>query len=157
MVEPSRAERELLAVLRDVLEEVDPVPAGLADAARAALSWRTVDAELAELVADSALEQAGVRSTRAPRLLTFTAAETTLVVEVAAPTPPAQAGRRLIGQIVAPRAVEVEVRHSDGSLTVTADEYGRFRAEPVPPGPISLACRFPGTEIADVVTSWVVI
>lgn len=145
-VEP--ADRELLTVLRGVLEETDPVPAPLVEAAQASFTWRTVDAELAELTADSVLDGAAVRSAEAPRLLTFTAGAISLVLEVV--------GRRLMGQIVGPRPEEVEIRHAGGSLTVPADDYGRFRAAPVPPGPISLACRFAGSR-RPIVTSWVTV
>jgi hypothetical protein len=154
MTEFEPADRELLALLRDVLEETDPVPSPLVDAAQAGFTWRTVDAELAELTADSVLEGAAVRSTEAPRLLTFTAGAVSLVVEVAGPTRVGDVARRLIGQIVGPRPEEVEVRHADGSLTVPTDDYGRFRAAPVPPGPISLALRFAGKR-RPLVTSWV--
>ena len=155
MAEQSPAERELLTILRDVIEETDSVPAALVGAAQASFTWRTVDAELAELTSDSALDTAAVRSTRAPRLLTFTAGETTLVVEVAPLAAGQDAERRLVGQLVAPRPAQVEVRHSTGSFTVPADELGRFRAEPVPAGPISLACRFAAAGEPTIVTSWV--
>jgi hypothetical protein len=151
------ADRELLAHVRDMFDETDPVPEFLVDAARATFTWRTIDAELAELTGDSLLESAAVRSSRAPRLLTFTAEATTLVVEVAEHIRGAGLGRRLLGQILSPRSAEVEVRHSEGSLSVTADEFGRFRAEAVPPGPISLACRFGGALKPQLVTSWVTI
>ena len=42
------------AELRALFARVDPVPPLLDDAARAAFTWRTVDAELAELMRDSA-------------------------------------------------------------------------------------------------------
>ena len=155
MAELSPADRELLMILRDMIEETDPVPAALVEAARASFTWRTVDAELAELTSDSALDPATVRSTRAPRLLTFTAGETTVVVEVAPLTADPDAERRLLGQLVAPRPAQVEVRHGTGSFTVSADELGRFRAEPVPAGPISLACRFSPAGEPTIVTSWV--
>ena len=155
MAELSPADRELLMILRDMIEETDPVPAALVEAARASFTWRTVDTELAELTSDSALDAAAVRSTRAPRLLTFTAGETTLVVEVAPLAAGQDAERRLLGQLVAPRPAQVEVRHGTGSFTVSADELGRFRAEPVPAGPISLACRFAAAGEPTIVTSWV--
>jgi hypothetical protein len=155
MADLSPADHELIAILRDVLEETDPVPAALVDAARASFTWRTIDAELAELTSDSALGGAAVRSTQAPRLLTFATGETTIVVEVAPLASPD--GRRLLGQIVAARPAQVEVRHDAGTLTVTADELGRFRAEPVAAGPISLACRFGDAAEPDLVTSWVTV
>ena len=77
------ADRELLAQVREMFDEADPVPEFLLDAARATFSWRTIDAELAELTNDSLLEGAAVRAARVPRLLTFTADVATLVVEVA--------------------------------------------------------------------------
>jgi hypothetical protein len=151
------ADRELLAQLREMLDETDPVPAFLVDAARETYTWRTIDAELAELTTDSLIEGAAVRSSRAPRLLTFTAEAATLVVEVAEHVRGASLGRRLLGQILSPRPAEVDIRHADGTLSVTADEFGRFRAEAVPPGPISLACRFGGATKPQLVTSWVTI
>jgi hypothetical protein len=151
------AERELLAQVREVLDETDPVPEFLLDAARETYTWRTIDAELAELTGDSLLEGAAVRSSRAPRLLTFTADAATLVVEVAEHVRGASLGRRLLGQILSPRPADIEVRHAEGTFSVTADEYGRFRAEAVPPGPISLACRFGGALKPQLVTSWVTI
>ena len=42
------------AELRAIFAHLDPVPQLLDDAARAAFGWRTVDAELAELLRDSA-------------------------------------------------------------------------------------------------------
>jgi hypothetical protein len=151
------ADRELLAQVRDMLEETDPVPDFLVEAARETYTWRTIDVELAELTGDSLLEGAAVRSSRAPRLLTFTAEAVTLVVEVAEHVRGASLGRRLMGQILSPRPADVEVRHVEGTLSVTADEFGRFRAEAVPPGPISLACRFGGALKPQLVTSWVTI
>jgi hypothetical protein len=151
------AERELLAQVREVLDETDPVPEFLLDAARETYTWRTIDAELAELTGDSLLEGTAVRSSRAPRLLTFTAEAATLVVEVAEHVRGASLGRRLLGQILSPRPADIEVRHAEGTFSVAADEYGRFRAEAVPPGPISLACRFGGALKPQLVTSWVTI
>jgi hypothetical protein len=151
------AERELLAQIREVLDETDPVPQFLLEAARETYTWRTIDAELAELTGDSLLEGAAVRSSRAPRLLTFTAEAATLVVEVAEHVRGASLGRRLLGQILSPRPADIEVRHAQGTFSVMADEYGRFRAEAVPTGPISLACRFGGAVKPQLVTSWVTI
>jgi hypothetical protein len=59
-------ERELLAEVARAAELADPVPAEVLEAARASLTWLRVDAELAELLADSenALRS---RSERSPR------------------------------------------------------------------------------------------
>ncbi|HSK26532.1 MAG TPA: hypothetical protein VK894_06440 [Jiangellales bacterium] len=151
--ELSTEERRLLDALRAGLAEADPVPEVLVEAAKASFTWRTVDAELAELVADTALEARAVRGQGGPRLLTFAAGPTTLVVEVDA----SGAGRRLLGQIVRPRRAEVEVRHAGGTVSVAADDLGRFRVDTVPAGPLSLSCRFPEAGEQPVVTSWVTV
>ncbi|RIQ32129.1 carboxypeptidase regulatory-like domain-containing protein [Jiangella rhizosphaerae] len=143
----------LVDQLREVIEATDPPPRRLVDAAKASLVWRTVDAELAELVADSSTEPAAaVRSaTEAPRLLTFTAGDTVVVLEVTR-----EAGaHRVMGQIVAPAPATVEVRHAEGVVTVATDADGRFRAAPVAPGPISVSCRFDDDARPPLVTSWV--
>lgn len=138
--------------LREVIEATDPPPARLVEVAKASLVWRTVDAELADLVTDSSTEPVAIRSAgEAPRLLTFSAGDTVVVLEVTR-----EAGaHRVMGQIVAPGAATVEVRHSDGVVSVTTDPDGRFRAAPVPGGPISVSCRFDDGDRPAVVTSWV--
>lgn len=145
---------ELLAQLRAYFTATDPVPTHVRDAAEASLTWRTIDAELAELVADSAeAPLVGVRSAPSAtggRLLTFSGPDLVVEVEVSA----AGLGRRLVGQLVPPRTAEVEIRWPGGSLVRSADDVGHFTAEAVPAGPVSVVCRFTGTG-APVATSWV--
>jgi hypothetical protein len=74
---------ELMARLRNAAAELDPVPAHVLAAARAALDTRRLDEELAALVADSALADAGVRAADAEvRLLSFEAADVSLELQV---------------------------------------------------------------------------
>ncbi|MGA9597612.1 MAG: hypothetical protein WBV06_15770, partial [Acidimicrobiia bacterium] len=62
---------QLLARIAGALA-ADPVPEAVLDAARATFTWRTIDAELASLVFDSADEGlVGVRSTETARQMTF--------------------------------------------------------------------------------------
>ena len=77
------ADERLLARLRDTAAQYDPVPEHVLAAARAALGTRRLDEELAALVADSALADAGVRAEApAVRLLTFESAEVSLELQV---------------------------------------------------------------------------
>lgn len=139
----------LLAELRSLAGRVDPVPPEVLAAARSALAWRTMDAELAALVADSSvdLELAGVRSGTAPTLLTFDAPGLTLEVEILE----VPGRRRLLGQLVPPGPGGIEVRHRGGTVKVRADEVGRFSADDVMPGPVSLRCGA-GERVVD--TDW---
>src|SRR3954470_17810269 len=110
----NRGDAEVLAELRSVIDQVDAVPADVVAAAKASFTWRTVDAELAqlaELTFDSLVdEDAGVlvRGGEQPRLLTFGAAGVEIEVEATATA----SGRsfRLLGQVVPPAAGQLEVR-----------------------------------------------
>jgi hypothetical protein len=115
---------ELLAELRAVLRRTDPVPAEVTDFAKAALGWRRLDAELAELLEDSALESESTALARGGggRSLTFRAEDLTIDVEL-------QPGL-LLGQLApAPESAQVALQHADGKAleTVDADSLGRFR------------------------------
>lgn len=150
---PPPEEEHLMAELRTA-GALDPIPTDAVAAARAAFLWRTIDAELAELTYDSLFEDkelAGVRGAADARCLTFTTEDLTVELEASAAGP----GRRLLGQLVPPQPGEVEVRHAGGTVTVPADELGRFSAD-VLPGPVSLRCR--GTRSGGpVTTDWVVV
>ena len=142
----------LLAAVRAAQEEHDPVPPDVLAAAKGSYAWRTIDAELAELVEDTALDAlAGVRGTEAPRLLTFLAGPATLMLEVTSEG----AARRVLGQVAGAAAGSVEVRHRDGRVTVPCDALGRFEASDVPAGPLSIGCAVDG--VGTVVTSWVTV
>ncbi len=57
----------LMVELRHVVGRVDPIPEAVRIAARAAIEWRTLDAELAALVHDSAVEHRQLRPRRLGR------------------------------------------------------------------------------------------
>ena len=145
---------DLLAELRSVASRVDPVPDAAVLAARSALAWRTIDAELAELTVDSLLDDEAmmlVRTVDIPALLTFQAPGLTLELEVAT----SGAHRRLLGQLVPPHPARVAVRHRGGRLEVAADEAGRFVIDDAPAGPLSLRCEAHGaTPGLFVETDW---
>jgi hypothetical protein len=154
MPEQYESDAALLAVIGDVYGELDPVPPQVVQAGKASITWRTVDAELAEISLDSLLEgAAGVRSAVGPRLVSFEAPNLTVEVEIG------ETGetRRLIGQLVPPTPAEVVVRQPAGEQTVTADELGRFTVQNVPAGLVSLLVRVADATEQAVVTSWVTV
>src|SRR5215217_3690100 len=114
-----------LEELRALAAEGDPVPERVLAAARGSFTWRTIDAELAELAYDSALDVtrlAAVRSGDTVRLLTFETPELTIELEVT------DVGdrRRLLGQLVPAAAGILELRHSGGLIEIATDARGRF-------------------------------
>ncbi len=131
-------DNEVLSELQALAAALDPVPSDAIAAARSAIAWRTIDAELAQLSHDvsSDPDHAGVRSSDAATLLTFEAPMLTVEIEVV----DTGAGRRLLGQLIPPGQGEVEVRHRGGETNVAADDVGRFRVEDVAAGPVRLRC-----------------
>lgn len=152
-----RDDDALMAALRRVAAEVDPVPPAVVEAARAAILTRHLDHEIAELVADSADADAGLlyEAVRGPgaaesRLLTFDGGGVQVDVDLA----PAGPGLRVIGQFTGP-VTECGVERGDGgAVEVDVDELGRFVVDGVPPGPIRLRYRSGVGQL--VRTAWLV-
>jgi hypothetical protein len=148
-----RNNEDFLAELRLAGLVVDPVPERVTFAAKASLAWRTIDAELAQLTYDSALDAERltlVRGAAAARMLTFSASGLTVDLEVE------ETGRelRLVGEIAPGQHAVVVVRHPDGTIEAETDEDGRFRIGPVPAGPISLSLRLAAGG-STVQTEWI--
>lgn len=140
---------DLEARLRHVVGQVDPVPAALDDAARAAFGWRTIDQDLAELLRDSADEavEAGVRSGGGgARQLSFESPRLGIELEVVSVGP---RERRVEGQLLPPAAATVTVeRPGEDSVSVQADELGRFVLDGLRAGVVRLHVLLGGAQIA---------
>jgi hypothetical protein len=112
---------DLESALSGLFADIDQVPRAAREAANAALGWRAVDAELAQLTADSGRELTHLRG-GAPRLLTFAGTGLLIELEVS----PADGAALLLGQLDPPRAAEVTVEVATGPLRTHADGHGRF-------------------------------
>jgi hypothetical protein len=122
--------------------------------AKAALGWRRLDAELAELLSDSALDSdrlAATRSGTTARALSFRSSDLEIDVEIQ----DAEPGALLLGQLAPPSRATIDVERHDGgaAATVTADELGRFRIELTEGGRVRLRVRRESRP--DVETSWI--
>jgi hypothetical protein len=150
-------DERLLAALRTAARSIDPPPDAVVSAAKASWTWRTIDAELAELTYDSWTddrELAGVRgaSTATPtsRLLSFEATSVALELEVIL-----EGGeRRLVGQLLPAQPGVVEVHHRRGVELVEADAVGRFAVPSIAPGLFRLTVR-PSRDPREVATAWI--
>jgi hypothetical protein len=133
------ADDQVLDDLRRVLSLVDDPPPRAVEAAKAALDWRSVDAELARLVQDSAgtdttaeLIMRGAADDA--RTLTFTASELTIEVEIA--------GGQLMGSISPAKPCTVELHQPGREASTTAtDDFGMFSFTGLGSGSVSLWCR----------------
>jgi hypothetical protein len=141
--------------LRRAADRFDPVPDRLRYVADEAYAIRTLGAELAELVFDSLVESDAplVRGDDQPRLLTFQAGAFSVDVELAGP----HQARRIIGQVIPAEQMQIDVRCGAKARTVQADELGRFIAEDLPGGPLSLRCRPSDANRPPVVTEWITV
>jgi hypothetical protein len=148
--QPPESDDRLLEDLQSLLARVERPPRQVIEAAKESYTWRTVDAELAALTSDSLLDPAvGVRGTQEPRLLTFETRDLIIEVEVSV----AGAERRLLGQLVPPRAAQIDLRQSGTTRTAQADATGRFSLRDLLAAPLSLRCTFGDRE--PVHTEWV--
>lgn len=151
---PDAQDERLLEDLRRAAGRYDPPPASLMEAARASLTWRSIDAELAALAFDSAVDQpaGAVRSAGGPRQLAFDAPGLSIEVEVS----PDGTRRRMIGQLTPPQPSRIEVRHAGGITSVDTDALGRFRVDAISAGPVSLRCHPTASPPAPrFVTEWI--
>ncbi|MEZ3181643.1 hypothetical protein KYY02_24005 [Streptomyces pimonensis] len=130
--------------LRQAAAVLDPMPPALLQIAVDAYALHDLDARVAELTFDSLADAVPVRgATGVPRMLTFTAGEVTLDVEVTE--------EGLMGQVLPPGPARIEVLGGpQAAVPLTADDLGRFTAAP-PSGPFALRLR---TDDDVVVTEW---
>ena len=150
---PQDGDERLVDVLRRALAEVDEVPPEVVAAARAAWTWRTIDAELAALVHDSTLddqELVGVRGAATVRALSFTVGEHYLELEVA------EDGdrRSIVGQVMPAHEAGLVLEAADGQppTELAVDGLGRFSAVRLSPGLVRLRA-----VDGSLVTEWVAI
>ena len=110
----------LLGLLRDALAEED-VPDDAVATALAAFRLRSVDEELAELVADSLVDGVAMRhDDQGPRQVTFRADDLRIELELA---------EDLVLGVLGPAGTWTVIVETTGGLARTpADELGRFRA-----------------------------
>jgi hypothetical protein len=144
---------QLLASLSAALDAADPVPESVLDSAKASFTWRTIDAELAALVFDSAAEElAGVRSGETTRQMTFRSPGVEIELEVVSET-----HRRIVGQLVPPQEAEITLHHQTESRVAQSDSLGRFAFHDVPSGSVRLICKLQDETGAVVQTEWTLI
>lgn len=139
---------ELMTALADAVSENDAVTERRRVAAQAAFTWRTIDAELMELLHDSSLEAgAAVRSTGdvTERVLSFGTGELSLELELR--------GDVVLGQVVPGQPGSVDLQRVDGqTTTVQTDSSGFFRLEGVEPGLMRFVVTTGGRTLT---TTWV--
>lgn len=136
---------QLMALLRDT-DVVPKVSERSLELARMAFDWRTLDVELAELVADSALEQeVALRAAATPRLVSFEGRKVSLELEIEH----RDDARVITGRLFPRQEATVEVVRLTGApIVVDTDVDGRFVVE-LPAGPVAF-------DVLSIRTDWLV-
>ncbi len=135
-------DEDLVARLRTVAGDVDPVPVHVELAAYAALATRRLDAELAELTHDSWEAAALVRSAEGVRALTFEVGPVSLDVQV-------DGGLRVL---VTGASGDLVIEQQTGERTVPIGPDGWVSVADPPRGPVRLRVTDDHGQV--VVTRW---
>ncbi len=148
MSSPRWSDDELLQELRTALQEA-PVDEGVIRAARAAFSWRTVDADIELLCLESG---AGLTAGAPVRgggqgVLSFHGERLSVEIEID------EAG--LTGLLTPPQPAQVTLVTADGARAATrADEAGCFMFPPPGHGPLRIECSLDADRF---ITEWVTV
>lgn len=139
----------ILAGIADVLSAVDPVPSGLVDDVKFALTVQAMHAEVAELQrvgAETALARSEYTRTQT---LTFSAEALSVMVTM---SPIDAAEVRVDGWVTGvDSTVRVELRTDDRTLTAEVDADGRFTIDPAPRGLVRFVF-LPAGDVRPVIT-----
>lgn len=127
-----------LATLRAVWQASDPVPSGLADRTKFAMSVAALEAEVAEITTTTA-ELAGVRTTAYDRAGTVTFSSDRLSAMITIEVVDGTKAR--ISGWVTTGPTAVELRERSGTQETTTDEAGRFTFASVERGLVHLVMR----------------
>jgi hypothetical protein len=146
----------LMNRLHDMFSTHDAPPPAVIGLAQGLYRLRHLDAELASLTGDSAVDglEVAVRRSGDPagdvRLLTFESAELAIEIEVSG----SGRTRRVVGQLVpgGPATLEARQPSAPRPRHAEADERGRFEFDALAPEPMSLTWRRKGSRA--VTTEW---
>lgn len=128
----------LLAGVRELWTDADPMPPTLVEQIRFAIQLEDVDLEVMRIREE---ELASSRSTEQGRLITFDSESLTIMVNVSA-----ESGGtiRLDGWLTPPDAHPIEIRTASGPMATSSDVQGRFALGGVPHGMVQIVVRTPG-------------
>ena len=147
MMPKPTSDAELLAALGAAIEAAQPMPPSVGELGRMAWAARAVDAEFAELVADSLAdeplaedERYAIRAHAQPRLLSFAAGDTAIEVEIEVD---ADGVQHVVGQVLPPGPATVTFERAAGARQSQAGAGGRFAFDSVARGPARLRVQRP--------------
>ncbi|HYS41999.1 MAG TPA: hypothetical protein VEO01_40795 [Pseudonocardiaceae bacterium] len=134
----------ILAGVRSLWDALDPVPSTLVDQIQFATQLESVDFEVLRLTERMRFEVA--RGEEQSRLITFDSDSLTIMIKIDLNR---NGTVRVDGWLTPPASHPIELRVTDGSLTTTSDDGGRFALDGIEPGMAQLVVRPAGTVPGD--------
>lgn len=134
-------DEELLDLLRECHETLDPMPDSLVERSLFAIDLQDLDAEVFRLAERHELESVGARGEEA-RVVTFDSDSLTVMIRIN----PQDRTVRIDGWLAPPQTCRVELRTGGRVLSTGVDEEGRFVLDAVPRGLAQLVVR-PGESM----------
>jgi len=134
------------SILRDVRElwdALDPVPATLVDQICFALDLESADFEVLRLTERMRFEVA--RGEEQSRLITFDSDSLTIMIKI---DENRNGTVRLDGWLTPPASHPVDLRTTNGTMSTSSDDGGRFALDGIRPGMAQLVVRPTGTITA---------
>lgn len=130
---------ELLRLLRECHEQLDPMPDSVVQRSVFALAVEDIDAEVLRLAEQYRPEAAGVRGDQGEeaRVVTFDSDSLTIMIRISQQTDTV----RIDGWLAPPQVCRVEVRSGERTLDAAVDAEGRFVLEAIPRGLAQLVVR----------------
>ncbi len=138
----------IIGAIREVHESLDPVPGDLVDRIKFAMSIASLEAQVAEIVSESAM--ASVRGTDYDRADTVTFASDGLSVMVTIEH--SGTARADIAGWASEGNLEVELRERGRTRTTVADDDGRFTFVGVERGLVNFVLRRPDRDAPPIIT-----
>jgi hypothetical protein len=132
------ADLEILAGIRELFQAADPMPADLPERIRFSLALRDLEIEVARLAAEQDQQVLAVRGEEQSRTITFDSDSLTIMIRI---DQNRNGTVRVDGWLAPAQRREVELKTSNGSLSASSDEQGRFAFASVPRGTAQLVAR----------------
>jgi len=135
-----------LATIRQLFESLDPMPSDLPERIRFSLALHDLDAEVARLTSAADELALTARGAEESRTITFDSDSLTIMIRIDSNP---DGSVRVDGWLAPPKYCRVEIRTADNTITMMADEAGRFVFPSVPHGTARLVVRPPETSAAN--------
>ncbi len=133
---------DLLAEIADLYTDADPVPSGLAERMKIAMTVESLHAEVAELTGPTLVATRAATVGAEPGAVTFSGEAISLMIVESDPT---AATVGLDGWVSPPGAL-VQVHRGDLVLSVRSDQHGRFAVAGLPRGSLWFVVWADGTD-----------